>query len=69
MTPYEQTVLDTFDTLRQEHEARGFALARTSPLFTDLVYTRLLENGTLRPSDTEADIESIMGKLREAGYL
>lgn len=64
MTPYEKTILDTLDILRKEHEDRGFALARTSPLWAELVHTRLAENLQLRLGDSIQDIENIMGKLR-----
>jgi hypothetical protein len=69
MTPYEKTIVDTFDVLRKEHEERMFALTRTSPLFVELIYNRLVADGQLRPSDTEADIENIVGKLRAQGHM
>lgn len=69
MTPYEKRILDTFDILRKEHEDRGFALARTSPLWTELIHTRLTENLQLRAGDSLQDIGNVMGKLRAQGHL
>jgi hypothetical protein len=69
VTPYENTVLDTFDTLRQEDEDRGFALARTSPLWPKLVHTRLIKNLQLRLGDSIQDIAIVMGNLRTHGHL
>jgi hypothetical protein len=69
VTPYENTVLNTFDILRQEHEDRGFALARKSPLWAELVHTRLIENLQLRLGDSIQDIGIVMGNLRAHGHL